>query len=188
MADFQARSQNCEERLLASSYLFVPHVLPFSGYNSAVAGLIFMEFDIWLFFRKLGEKIQVLLKFEKNNEYVTWRPIYVFDHLPLSFLEWEMFRTKFVEKIKTHILCSITFVENRAFYEITWKNILELDRPRMTIWLMRIACWIPKSANTLRMCITYRFFSVTVVVRKRFSVTLYVLCLYSLFLHRCCVI
>jgi hypothetical protein len=25
------------------------------------------------------------------------------------FLEWEMFRTKVVEKIKTHILCSVTF-------------------------------------------------------------------------------
>jgi hypothetical protein len=25
------------------------------------------------------------------------------------FLEWEMFQTKFVEKIKTHILCSVTF-------------------------------------------------------------------------------
>ena len=25
------------------------------------------------------------------------------------FLEWEMFQTKVVEKIKPHILCSITF-------------------------------------------------------------------------------
>jgi len=59
-----------------------------------------------------------------------------------------MFRIKVVEKIKTHILCSITFVENRAIYEITWKNILELDRPRMTIWRMGIVCWIPKGTNT----------------------------------------
>jgi hypothetical protein len=30
-----------------------------------------------------------------------------------------MFQTKVVEKIKTHILCSVTFfLENRAFYEI----------------------------------------------------------------------
>jgi len=26
------------------------------------------------------------------------------------FLEWEMFQTNVVEKIKTHILCSITFL------------------------------------------------------------------------------
>jgi len=37
-----------------------------------------------------------------------------------------MFQTKFVEKIKTHILCSANFFsQNRAVYEITWKNIVE---------------------------------------------------------------
>jgi len=30
----------------------------------------------------------------------------------------ELFQTKLVEKIKTYILCSITFSENRAVYEI----------------------------------------------------------------------
>jgi len=44
-----------------------------------------------------------------------------------------MFCTKIVEKIKTHILCSTTFPENRAFYERVWKNMIELDRPYMTI-------------------------------------------------------
>jgi len=32
--------------------------------------------------------------------------------------------------------------ENRAFYEIMRKNIAEPDRPQMTIWRMRIACWM----------------------------------------------
>jgi hypothetical protein len=27
------------------------------------------------------------------------------------------------------------------------KNVLELDRAQMTIWRMRIACWIPKDTN-----------------------------------------
>jgi hypothetical protein len=35
-----------------------------------------------------------------------------------------MFQTKVVEIIKTHILCSIFFPENRAVYEIKWKNIV----------------------------------------------------------------
>jgi hypothetical protein len=39
------------------------------------------------------------------------------------------------------------FFENHAFYEITWKNI-ELDKPQMTNWPMRIACWIRKATNT----------------------------------------
>ena len=61
-----------------------------------------------------------------------------------------MFQIKVVEKIKTHILCSVTFFppENRAVYEIMWGNIVERDRAQMTIWRMRIACWIPKATDT----------------------------------------
>jgi len=40
-----------------------------------------------------------------------------------------MFQTKFVEKINTHILCSATFFENRAVYEIMWENSAEPVRP-----------------------------------------------------------
>jgi len=29
-----------------------------------------------------------------------------------------------------------------------WKNIVEPDRAQMTIWRMRIECWIPKATNT----------------------------------------
>jgi hypothetical protein len=60
-----------------------------------------------------------------------------------------MFQTEVVEKIKTHILCPITvfFLENRAVYEIMWKNIVERGRPQLTIWRMRIACWIPEATN-----------------------------------------
>ena len=28
------------------------------------------------------------------------------------------------------------------------KNILETDRPQLTVWRMRIACWMPKATNT----------------------------------------
>ena len=37
------------------------------------------------------------------------------------------------------------FPENRAVFEIMWKSIVEPGRPQMTIWRMRIACWIPKA-------------------------------------------
>jgi hypothetical protein len=45
-----------------------------------------------------------------------------------------MFQTNGVEKIKAQFLCSITFSENRAVYEIMWENMVEPDRPLMTIW------------------------------------------------------
>jgi hypothetical protein len=57
--------------------------------------------------------------------------------------------SKVAEKIKTHILCSITFFFlNLAAYEIMLKNIVEPDRPQMTIWRTRFACWITKATNT----------------------------------------
>jgi len=59
-----------------------------------------------------------------------------------------MFQTKFAEKIKTHILCSRPFLENCAIGEIMWENIVEPNRPQMTIWHMLIACWI-NEAKTL---------------------------------------
>ena len=52
-----------------------------------------------------------------------------------------MFQTKVVDKIKTHILCSVIFFppENLVVYETMRKNIVEMGRPQMTIWRMRIA-------------------------------------------------
>jgi len=32
------------------------------------------------------------------------------------------------------------YVENRAVYEIIWKNTVDPNRPQMTIGRMRIAC------------------------------------------------
>ena len=59
-----------------------------------------------------------------------------------------MFQTKVVDKIK-HVLCSINFfVETRAVHETMWKNTVESDRSQMTIWRMRIACWVTKATIT----------------------------------------
>jgi len=43
--------------------------------------------------------------------------------------------------------------DNRSVYEIMWKNIVELGRPQVTIWRIRIACWIPKATNTHSGCV-----------------------------------
>jgi hypothetical protein len=49
------------------------------------------------------------------------------------FLELEIFYEIFVVNIKTHILCSVTSSEYRDFSDIMWKNMLQPDRPQMTI-------------------------------------------------------
>jgi hypothetical protein len=49
----------------------------------------------------------------------------------------------FVGKLKTHILCSVIFFfENRAFFffEIISKNVVQPEKPQMTVWRMRVAC------------------------------------------------
>ena len=88
-----------------------------------------MKSDIWIFFENLSRKIQVSLKSDKNNGYFTRRPVYIFDHISLSFLFF--------------------FFTNSAVYEIMWKNTVEPDSPQMTIWRVRNACWITKATNTL---------------------------------------
>jgi len=59
-----------------------------------------------------------------------------------------MFRRKVVEKIKTHILGSISFFKCAVVYEITWKYILQPVRLQMQIWCTRIAYRIPKATST----------------------------------------
>ena len=48
-----------------------------------------------------------------------------------------------------------------------WKNVVDPERPHTTIWLMRLACWIPEATHTnththththtLRICNTRTF-------------------------------
>jgi len=49
---------------------------------------------------------------------------------------------------KHFILNIFSFFENRAVYEIMWENIVERGKRQMTIWRMRIACWVPKGTDT----------------------------------------
>ena len=69
-------------------------------------------------------------------------------YLAKLLFEWELFQIKDVEKIAIHILRSIIFFLNRVLYEVIWKIFLESAMPRMKLWRMRIACWIPKAAET----------------------------------------
>ena len=54
----------------------------------------------------------------KTHVHLWW---YVFEF----FLEWEMFQTKVVEKIKTHILCSVFFPRK---LRSLWDNVEKVCR------------------------------------------------------------
>jgi len=64
-----------------------------------------------------------------------------------------MFQKETVQKIKSHILCSITFFSKILPFTRKLQNLTEPDRPQMTIWPMRIACWIPNARNTHSECV-----------------------------------
>ena len=60
-----------------------------------------------------------------------------------------MLQTKHAEKIKTRILCLSNFFSKiLPFMRQRRKVLYEHDRPQMTIWRMRIACWIHKAKYT----------------------------------------
>jgi hypothetical protein len=65
-------------------------------------------------------------------------------YLAQFFLGWEMFQTKVAEKIKMHILFSVTFFfENRAVYHVMWKNTIQPGSPQKTIWRLRVNAEYP---------------------------------------------
>ena len=69
------------------------------------------------------------------------------------------------ENQDTHFVFSKFFFENVIRYEIMWKHIVECGGPRMTIWRLRVACWIPKATNTHWLCNTHCFSTATMVAR-----------------------
>jgi hypothetical protein len=87
-----------------------------------------------------------------------------------------MFQTKVVDKIKTHILCSIFFSENRAVYEIMWKQdgtARQAIDTTYVIWRMRSACWITNATNMHSEYVIFTAFSRQRWLRERASILCY---------------
>jgi len=88
------------------------------------------------------------------------------------------------ENQDTHLMFNnlFLFFKCNAVYETMCRNIVESDRPQMTIWRTRIACWIPKTTDTHSEYVILNCFSKpTKVARTHLFVTLYVHCLPSLY-------
>jgi hypothetical protein len=103
-----------------------------------------MQFDIWRFFEKSVEKIYVSLQFDKNNGYFKRRPIHIYENISLGS-PWNRNVSD-----KSHILyIQYVFPDNRAVYEIMWKNMVPPERQEVTILLdaekIRFACRISKA-------------------------------------------
>ena len=76
--------------------------------------------------------------YEHQNKFLT---------ISLSILRMKNVLDKRFREYQCTLLCSKFSFENPAVYEIMWKNTVQPDKPRMTVWRMRIACWIPKATD-----------------------------------------
>ena len=123
--------------------------------------------EIWYLsiFRQSVEKIQVSLKSDKNAGYLTCTFMTVSVLLRVINV-WDRSRGN----QNTHFMFNNPFSENRAVYEMMWKNIAERGRPQITIRHMRIACWILKVTHTEYAILTAS--TATMVARTR-TVLLY---------------
>jgi len=72
----------------------------------------FHDIGYWSIFRKSLETFQVPLKYEKSNGYFTRRPVDIYD---------------------TYLAKFNFFSRRSCFLEITWKNVVDPDRPQMTV-------------------------------------------------------
>jgi hypothetical protein len=86
-----------------------------------------------LFFQNLSRKFN----FHWNLTRITGtlhEDRYIFlSYLAQLFLEWEIFQAKFIEKIRIHILCSITDFRKSFCLWDTWKYTVEPGRSQITI-------------------------------------------------------
>jgi len=102
-------------------------------------------------FRKSVDIIEVLLQSDTNSGCITWRPVQFCEYISLNF-SWneKCFRQVLIGKIKTHILCAMTFffftiivplndnVEDHGtliqatIYNIMWGNMVQSSRPQFT--------------------------------------------------------
>jgi hypothetical protein len=124
---------------------------------------IFIKLDMTVLGKSV-EKIQLSLQSDKNNGHFTCTPtsMYVYDKNSVnSFYNEKYFRQNLYRKSK-HIFYFYFFSpENRAVYEIMWKNRYSQTGHR----------------HTLRICNTYCCSTATMVMWTRLNITLYVHCL-----------
>jgi hypothetical protein len=137
-----------------------------------------MKFDVRRFSKSWRENSSFdKIRQEQRTLYIKTY-VHLWQYLSDFFSKWEMFQTDIVEKIKTHILCLITFSRKSCRL---WDNAEKCGRAGeatddiIIIRRMRNACWINKATD--RIFHTYCVFTATMVSGTRLSALLYVHCL-----------
>jgi len=137
-------------KLRKAAISFVRSACPCTWNNLGITGRIFVKFGLWVFFRNSVKKSSCIKIWKDKRAPYLKTCVHLWSYLAQYFLEWEMFRTKVVDKIKTHISYSVTFP--RKLYRL-WDNVGKFCRLGQAtddniIQRMRFACWITKATDT----------------------------------------
>ena len=154
-------------RLLASSCLFVcPHGtsrLPLVGFS---LNLIFK------LFYKVRREDWWFIKIQQDQLVLYIKTFFTFMTISRRILKMKNVLDKIVEKIKTHISYSLTFLRKSCRL---WDNVEKCGGARettndVTIWRIRVACWMSKATCThthahvhTQICNVYRFSTATMI-------------------------
>jgi hypothetical protein len=192
-------------REIAKSDYFLRHVCPSAWNSSAPTGRIFIKFDIWGFFENLWRKFK-LYENRTGVKVTLHLDQFTFFIMSLSFLlKMRNVSDRFVEKIKTHILCLVTFFRKSCRL---WDNVEKYCKAgqakddmshALCIGHVRLRARAHARTSThththahtharahtlshslthsLTICNTHCFSTTKMVARTRLNVTLYVHCL-----------
>jgi len=107
--------------------------------------------------------------------------VYLWQYLTEFFLVWGMFKVKVVEKIKTHILGSVTFFLSKTipFMRQCGKTMQSHTSHRWQHNMTHVHCMLDNEGyrHTLRICNTYCYFTATMVTWMHLNIMLYIHCL-----------
>ena len=132
-------------------------------------------------FSKIYREISSLIKIGQKITDTSHGDRYTFlIYLAHFFLEWEIFQTKNVEKIKTHILCSVIFFSRKSYRlwdNVEKKNIVDPGRTHDNMAHAHCMTNTKGYKRTLRICNTYCFSTATVITQMSSCVRFSVHCL-----------
>ena len=124
----------CDARIWKQ--LITSNVFSFGAFEKLPKAILSFVMAACQSVRKSVKKVHVWLKSEKNTGYCALGRAYIYCntmYLAEFFIEWEMFQTEVVAKLKHAFYAQHNFPENRAVFEIMRNKTVQPDSTQTTI-------------------------------------------------------
>jgi len=109
-----------------------------------------MKFDIWIFSEICEEHLSLVKICQEKRLLYVKTYVHLLSYIAEFFVEWEMFQTNDIQKIKTRISCSIIFSRKSfpVWHDMEAYRIDGQVTDNKIIRRMRFACWMTMATNT----------------------------------------